>query len=625
MSEIYNSYSNIVFIPIVLPFITALLILFISDRTKYIREFFSLIVSGVCLWASVKIVGTGEKFSVALDWFSSYNISFQVDSLSAFLLLSVSFFSFLISLYASGIKNKGSSKIFYFLLLLTQSASAGVVLSDNLLLLLFFWESMGIFLYLFIYISSDSPNTRSSALKAFLINVISDLAMMVGIVMVYYITPNSTFSMSEISRSKIILDSWGTVSYILILIGALTKAGVFPFHTWIPHAALYSNAAFMAYIPAAIDKLLGIYFLARITVYLYEINTTMQLILMSIGAITILAAVMMALIQKDYKKLLSYHAVSQAGYMVLGIGSLNPVGIAGGLFHMINHATYKSCLFMTAGSVERQSGISDISKLGGLFWNMPITAICYIIAASSISGIAPFNGFFSKELVYKGALMTGYSVFFYAAEIGSILTLASFLKLGHSVFFGKAKEHLRDIKESPLSVLIPMIVLAGVCIVFGFGAHFPISRFIEPSLNSLGYIPTTELSGFHFDNLFLVFIAVVLIALSNHIIGFSLTKEPYRVSDHIHYAPILRRIYEWAERGYFDLYEIFRYVFRWLSDVIFKIDRIFDAVIDSIPVGLSKQSSQAISSVHSGVYNYYILAIFFFTVVYMIYLGGIRW
>ncbi len=617
-----NQPDTILLIPLMLPLITGVLLLFISEKTKYIREFFSIVVTAVCLVASIKIFLL-PPLQFEISWFYSFTLKFKTDNLSNFLLLSVSMFSFLISIYSVSIKNKGSSRIFYFLLMMTQAASAGVVLSDSLISLLFFWESMGILLYLFIYISSETAATKSTALKTFLINGISDIAMMTGIAMVYYIS--STLSITDLSKNKIIMSGWGTVSFFLILIGTLTKAGAFPFHTWIPDAALHSNASFMAYVPAAIDKLLGIYFLAIITLHIYQINTVVQIIMMSIGALTIIAAVMMAFIQNDYKRLLSYHAVSQTGYMILGISTLNPVGIAGGLFHMINHATYKSCLFMTAGAVERQTGINDISKLGGLFTKMPATAVCFIIAAAAISGIAPLNGFFSKELVYKGSLLTGYTIFFYAAEIGSILTLASFLKLGHSVFFGKIPDELKKTKEAPISAIIPMLVLAAICILFGFGAHLPISKFIEPSLESVGYTSVIGLSGFHFDNLFLVSLAVIIIAVVNHIVGLSLSGKPSNASDHIHHAPLLHTIYEWAEKGYFDLYVLFRYFFRWFSKILFKIDRVFDSLIDFFPSTVSTNISKAVSAIHNGVYNYYMFLIFLFSVIYIFYLGGIKW
>jgi len=621
-----NNIQNLLIIPILLPLISAILILLTREKTKYLKEFIGISVTIISLLSAItalKYVNSESDIIIKLQGIGILSsLQFKIDQLSAFLLTGVSLFSFLISMYGISVKNKGESKIFYFLLLLTQSQAAGAVTSDNLILMLFFWESMIITLYLFIYISGETNQIRMTALKAFLINGISDIALMIGIIIVGYIT--STFLISEISSNKLIIAGWGTLAYILLLIGALTKAGAFPFHTWIPEAALNSNAAFMAYIPAAIDKLLGIYFLARITLHLYTLNHTMQLIVMSIGAITIIVAVMMAFVQSDYKRLLSYHAVSQTGYMILGISTLNPIGIAGGLFHMINHAVYKSCLFMTSGAVERQAGTNDLTKLGGLFKKMPITAICFIIAAASISGIAPFNGFFSKELVYKGTLLTGYTVFFIAAEIGSILTLASFLKLGHNVYFEKPQSSIENVKEAPLSMLIPMIILATICIVFGFGAHFPIKNLISPALMSLGYVEG-ELAGFHFDNLFLISLVVILIALSNHIYGYMKTKRAYKASDHIHYAPILSQIYHMAEKGYFDLYEIFRKIFDVFRRILFKTDRTFDSIIDEIPSKISNVISVSLSKINTGSYSLYMFFIIFFAVIYVIYLGGIKW
>lgn len=627
MNELNTNISNIILIPLFIPLISGVLLLLISEKTRYIKEALSIAVTAVSFAASLKILNfvlKADNIQYHIKWLGNFaSISFRIDQLSAFLLFAVSMFSLLISIYGISVKNKGSSKIFYFLLMLTQSAAAGSVASDNLLSMLFFWESMVVLLYVYVYISGETYSHRKTALKTFIINGISDIAMMIGIIIIGYIS--DTFLMSNISSNKLILSGWGTIAYVMLLIGTLTKAGAFPFHTWIPDAALNSNPAFMAYIPAAIDKLLGIYFLARITLYVYQINSTMQVILMVVGAITILVAVMMAFIQNDYKRLLSYHAVSQTGYMILGIGTLNPVGIAGGLFHMINHASYKSCLFMTAGAVENQTQTNDISKLGGLFSKMPITAICFIIAAAAISGIAPLNGFFSKELVYKGTLMSGHTVFFYAAEIGSFLTLASFLKLGHSVFFGKTPEHLKNTEEAPYSMIIPMVSLAIICVIFGFGAHLPVSKLISPSLMSLGFVTEGEMSGFHLDNLFLVSIVVIIIAVSNHILGFKLSGKAYKSSDHIHYAPVLSQAYEMAEKGYFDLYEIFRKIFISFSNLLFKIDRFFDKLIDDIPVSITFYISHKVSELHNGRYSLYMFFIFIFATAYIIYLGGIKW
>ena len=172
-------------------------------------------------------------------------------------------------------------------------------------------------------------------------------------------------------------------------------------------------------------------------------SAAMNTFLMAIGSLTIVCAVMMALVQHDLKRLLGYHAVSQVGYMVLGIGTGNPIGIAGGIFHMLNHAIYKSCLFLSAGAVEKKTGTTDLDKLGGLSKTMPVVYVAFLIASLAISGVPPLNGFASKWMIYQGIIETGrqgshlWILWLMAAMFGSALTLASFMKLVHAVFLGQ--------------------------------------------------------------------------------------------------------------------------------------------------------------------------------------------
>ncbi|MFA7007787.1 MAG: proton-conducting transporter membrane subunit [Elusimicrobiales bacterium] len=610
---------NPILIPVILPLASAFLILLISEKTRYLKELLAIAVTGVCLVSSFSIL-TRALFGAALEFTSAWagsGIAFtlKADRLSAFLLLGLAVFSFVIAVYSFSYDRKGGAKWFYFNLLITAAFSSGAALADNLVAMLFFWEGLLIFLYAFIALSQPGRPSKKTAMKAFLINGVTDLCLLVGICITGYIA--GTMSMTGISANKLTLDGWAALGYVLMLIGALSKAGAIPFHTWIPDAALDSSAPFMAYVPAAVDKLLGIYLLTRISVYLFTLNGFAQIGLMTLGALTILIAVMMAFVQSDYKRLLSYHAVSQTGYMILGIGTLNPIGIAGGLFHMINHATYKSCLFMTAGSVERQTGSNDLAKLGGLFSAMPVTAICFMIAAAAISGIAPLNGFFSKELI-----------FFIAAELGSVLTLASFLKLGHSVFFGKRPEALNGAGEAPFSVLLPMLILAGICVAFGFGAKLPIDFLIDPALQNLGLTHEEVLSGFHVNGLFWVSVVVILIAVVNHMFGLASARGvASKSSDHIHYAPGLKEIYALAERRVFDPYEQLMDRLPSAAGLLYRADRFFDYLIDDLPSSAANAFARASQGFHTGSYPLYMALTIAGAAVYILFIanyGGIK-
>jgi formate hydrogenlyase subunit 3/multisubunit Na+/H+ antiporter MnhD subunit len=219
---------------------------------------------------------------------------------------------------------------------------------------------------------------------------------------------------------------------------------------------------------------------------------------MIIGAVTIIVAVLLALAQRDLKKLLAYDAISQAGYMVLGIGTGTAIGIIGGLFHLINTAIFKSCLFFGAGSIEKQTKTTDFDELGGLAKYMPLTFFCMLVAGLSVSGVPPFNGFTSKWLIYQSCIEAKQPIMLIVAMIGSALTLALFIKVIYSVFFGTKPTALPEIKEVSPSMTIPQIVLALLCIFFGVFAVFPVGTFLTPIVNEAA--PLSIISSLRWEN-----------------------------------------------------------------------------------------------------------------------------
>ena len=184
----------------------------------------------------------------------------------------------------------------------------------------------------------------------------------------------------------------------------------------------------------------------------------------------------MAMLQHDLRRLLSFHAVSQVGYMLLGIGTGTVIGVMGGVFHMVNHAIYKACLFLGAGSVERETGTQELGRLGGLGRTMPVTFACMFVAALAISGIPPLNGFVSKWLVYQACVAVDQPIFLIAALFGSVLTLASFVKVLHSVFWGPRPSALDGAAEGSGGIGMPiaMVTLAALCVLLGVFAAVPL-------------------------------------------------------------------------------------------------------------------------------------------------------
>ena len=474
MNLLVNFLAYVVFVPIAV----GIFCLFIPERLKMLTRLLSIITAFVIFAASVRIFIFKPMY-----WPPVQAPVFLVDNLSALAGIGISFFAALIALYSFKFIEKDTSKYFgYFLI--TLGSSLGAVFANNFIALLIFWGILAALLYLLVNIKG-TEGSSAAAKKSMIIIGGTDALMVFGIGLIWKLT--GTFAMDEI---HVALNGFlSYAAFLTLAIASFAKAGVIPFHSWLPDVAQAAEAPVTAYLPASLDKLLGIYLLARTALNLFVMNNISNMLLLILGSLTIIYAVGIALVQHDLKRLLGYHAVSQVGYMVVGIGTANPIGIAGGLFHMVNHALYKSCLFLSAGAVEKRARTTDLSKLGGLAKYMPVTFICFLIASLSISGIPPFNGFVSKWMIYQGIIELGsnknplWILWLVSAMFGSALTIASFMKLLHAVFLGRPSKEEKNIKEVGISMSLPMIILAVICVVFGvFAFSIPLSLLIIPAI-----------------------------------------------------------------------------------------------------------------------------------------------
>ncbi len=553
--------------PIIVPIIAGTICWIIPRKVSAIREILgvsgSIITFGFTIWLFTQ---------KSLEWSVGTSVLFRLDHLSSFILLASGLFGFLISLYSvKYMKNHPRLNLYYGAFLWTVGASCGAILANHLMLFLLFWGILAVTLYLLILTGDE--DAAPAARKTLLIVGGSDALVLLGIIFIHQMS--GSYEMNQISLS--FNGNLAYFAYIFLALGAFAKAGAMPLHTWIPEVAHRAPIPVTSYLPAALDKLLGIYLLARLSLNIFQMSAMMNLILMVAGSITILMAVMMALVQHDLRKLLAYHAVSQVGYMVLGIGTGNPIGILGGLFHMLNHSIYKACLFLVGGAIQYRTGTTDLKKLGGLSRIMPVTFISFLVAAFAISGIPPFNGFVSKWMVYQGLIELGkagghlWVVWLVVALFGSALTLASFMKLTHSVFLGVSSEKTdrNKVREVGFWMLSPMVILAILCILFGVFAYtIPLKLFLLPSVPGVFYLGMWSpglatlmilaglLTGFIIylmGNLKGVreaesFIGGEKLPVENRVTG----TDFYHTIRDIHLFGI---IYTWAERKWFDLYE----------------------------------------------------------------------
>jgi formate hydrogenlyase subunit 3/multisubunit Na+/H+ antiporter MnhD subunit len=568
---------------ILMPIVVGFLMLILPEILKTLKAVFALVISAFILYLAFSIFRepTGS-FTMPCLLFPSLNslLLLKVDGLSKLIVLFIGFFGFLYCVYSLVYVTREKLLINYYpYFLITLGAANGAVLADNFIVFVFFWGLLGLTLYKLI--KSGDEESSSAAKKTLVLIGASDSILIFGIGILFQLT--GSFSMTFIGSSAIVTEgALANIAFLALLIGSLTKAGAIPVHTWIPDYVKSAPASSSAFLPASLDKLLGIYFLARICTDLFQLTSWSTLTLLIIGGVTIIVAVMMALVQHNYKKLLGYHAVSQVGYMITGIALGSALGIAAGLFHMINNAIYKGGLFLTAGSVESRTGKEDLDDLGGLSRVMPFTFIAALVFALSISGIPPFNGFYSKWMIYQGIIEFGsqgsglanklWVLWLALAVLGSALTLASFLKLISGIFLGRRNKALKKVKEVSILMWLPQIILALVCMVFGVFA----ASWVFPAL--FNFAPISE--GLNIAGLWrsqivsLMILVSLVIGLIIYLIG---NIKKHRVSDSfiggeklqeelsyssvefyksISSVKLLGFLYDKAKKKWFDIYNI---------------------------------------------------------------------
>lgn len=464
-----------------LPFIGGLFLFFLGQQDN-LRKNLSLVIFLLSLCSSIFLFFRPEA-SWSRYIFSGYTLTFGLDKLSRLILFFANLLSALICLYS---KDYMSAKRGYFSWLLWLLAFSNLqILATDFVSFSFSWTGSICILYALL-----NSGSRSNARKAATILGFSCLCFIIGA----YIYCRFSGSTSMLVGMSMVLNRpicWLTFSFMLI--GALAKMGSGPFHTWIPSASETAPVSVMAIMPASLDKLIGVYLLSRICLDFFVLNGFVVALLLIIGSLTIIIAAIMALTQHDLRKMLSYYAISQAGYMVLGIGTANPIGIIGAIFHMFNNAVYENGLFLVGGAVEKEKGSFDLGKLGGLARYMPLTFVSGLILALSISGVPPFNGFASKWMIYQGAflgltssthflLRFVYMFALVAAMFGSTFTLASFIKFIHAIFLGQDNNPgKKPSLETSRKMLFPLLILSGLCIVLGVFSNAFIKNLLAPS------------------------------------------------------------------------------------------------------------------------------------------------
>lgn len=499
------------------PFLFAILVPLLYKYGRKVHTGWFVLVLPVVLFiyflSLLPMTSSGETLMQSIAWVPSLGIDFTlyVDGLSLLFSLLITGIGALVILYSIYYLSKAKEKLnnFYVYMMLFMGAMLGVVLSDNIVVLYIFWEITSISSALLISYWYQREKSVYGAQKSMFITVFGGLSMLGGISLLYVMT--GTFSIQEIIANVdlVTTSSLFLPAMILILLGAFTKSAQFPFHIWLPDA-MEAPTPVSAYLHSATMVKAGIYLVARFTP-VFGGSAEWFWIISVVGIVTLAWGAVSAVRQKDLKSILAFSTVSQLGMIMslLGVGSaayyfnggddaLYTTAILAAVFHLINHATFKGSLFMTAGIVDHQTGTRDIRKLGGLMTLMPITATISLIGLASMAGLPPFNGFLSKELFFTGMVnITEYGIFNLdtwgallpiLAWIASIFTFLYSAILFFKTFRGTFKPEKLDVKqvnEAPLGMLISPVILGALVVIFGLFPNLLAYTLIEPAMSAI--------------------------------------------------------------------------------------------------------------------------------------------
>lgn len=429
-------------------------------------------------------------------------IALRIDGFAVFMAIIAGVVGFVASIYSYKFIEKDSYQNYYFVLLkLMVVGVIGIAFTNDLFNFFVFLEILSISSAALVAFRTKKKHPSYAGYKYLLISAIATSLLLIGIGLFYgqYGSFNITYLHSVIQNT--LLDK---IALALILIPLAMKAGAIPMHMWVPDT--YSEA------PAPITALLvvssqaSLYGLFRLSFNLFGVPVnnlainynTLGWIIVILGLLSSFVGVTMALIQHDVKRLMAYHAVSQTGYMLIGVGvgiavhtdiaAFNEYGrtaMTGGIFHIMNHAFYKGLLFLTAGVMVYRFGTRNLNVMAGLGHKEKLTTFAFIVGALAIAGVPPFNGFASKILIYESV----YKFSPIVAIIGmfvSILTLASFLKVFYSAFLGPKREDLYVNKDKlPFGMKLGMVILCALVILFGLFPGVIVEYIINPAVDGL--------------------------------------------------------------------------------------------------------------------------------------------
>ena len=473
------------------------------------------------LLAQAPAVFAGETLLSATEWVPAIglNVNFRLDGLALMFAGLITGIGLLIILYAAWYLHESDpAGKFFSQLMLFMAAMLGIALADNLLLLVVFWELTSVSSFLLVGYWSHKAEARAGARMALAVTGGGGLALLAGVLVLGQIGGSYELSVLLGRGAQVQADPRYPLALGLILLGCFTKSAQWPFHFWLPEA-MAAPTPVSAYLHSATMVKAGIFLLLR----LYPVlggTGLFETVVSTVGLVTMVFAAYVAVFKHDLKGLLAYSTISHLGLITFLIGLASPLASVAAVFHILNHATFKASLFMTAGIIDHETGTRDTRRLGGLFAFMPWTASLAMVAAASMAGVPLANGFLSKEMFFAEAV-AGQGDFAWglmvplAATLGGICSVAYSLRFIHDVFFNGPPKDLPNPHphEPPLFMKVPVALLVVLCVFVGVLPALSFGPIVQVAASAvLGHAPPEyHLAIWHGLNLPLLMSGVALV------------------------------------------------------------------------------------------------------------------
>ncbi|MGS1127367.1 monovalent cation/H+ antiporter subunit A [Rhodanobacter sp. UC4437_H4] len=456
------------------------------NRAAWLMTGAALLGLALSLWLAPAILA-GEVLRQTIPWAPSLGLDLvlRVDGFSWLMLLLICGIGALVGVYARYYMSPDDPLARFFALLLAFMGSMlGIVMSGNVIQLVFFWELTSLFSFLLIGYWHHGASARDGARMALIVTSGGGFCLLAGMLLLGHIAGSYELDAILAAGEAVRAHPWYTPTLLLILLGAFTKSAQFPFHFWLPQAMSAPTPA-SAYLHSATMVKAGVFLLVRFWPVLGGTDQWYWIV-GGVGLVTLILGAYAAMFEQDLKGVLAYSTISHLGLITMLVGLGSTLGVVAAIFHIVNHATFKSSLFMAAGAVDHEAGTRDLRKLGGLYRVMPVTATLALVAGAAMAGVPLLNGFLSKEMFFaetlavrQGPLLDAISVVIAVAASAFGVTYS--IRFVRGVFFGRMPADLpREPHEPPLWMRLPIGFLALACLLVGV---LP-GRVIGPTLHA---------------------------------------------------------------------------------------------------------------------------------------------